>query len=171
MKRIVVIPAILVFFSSCFKSYMKLDITNKWEHHKMKALAESKKEVELYFTNKPAVISDPVLHEGQILGALSTVESNRITRLSYAERENPSEFRKTVKAADVQIFISEEFHDQDTVVINSDNFLQMREYKIDRSATVLSFIGSTAGILTLIILIFGVIAYRACVTSTITLNL
>ena len=165
------IPAVVVFFSSCFKSYMKLDITSKWEQRKMKELAESKKEVEVYFLNKPTVISNPVMSQGQIIGAVSTFQFKALSPLPYTEKDNVSPFQKAVEAPDVQIFISEEFINQDTVVINSNNFIQMREYKMDRSATVLSYMGSTAGILIVLVLILGGVAYRAYLTSTITLHL
>ena len=171
MKKTLILLGILLSFSSCFKSYVQLDITSKWDDRKMKELIGSNKEVEVYFTNKLAVLSNPELEQDQIQGVVSTVEPMNLSRLSYANRERPSDLIKYAGLPEVQIFVSEEFRDQDTVVINRSNFLQMREYKPDRSATIFSYISTALGLLTMLILISGIAVYYAYLTSNITSTL
>jgi hypothetical protein len=171
MKKTIILLGILLSFSSCFKSYVQLDITSKWDDRKMHELIGSNKEVEVYFTNKLAVLSNPELEQDQIQGVVSTVEPMNLSRLNHANREQPSDLIKHAGLPEVQIFISEEFRDQDTVVINRSNFLQMREYKTDNSATIFSYIGSVVGIVTMLVLIFGIAVYYAYLTSNITSTL
>jgi hypothetical protein len=124
--------------------------------------------VEVYFTNKLTVLSKPVLNQDQVVGAVSTFEPMKSSGLSYVEPRKKTDLRKKAKLPDVQIFIAEEFRGSDSVIISKSNFIQMREYKIDRSVVILSYIGSAAGVITLLILIFGIAAYYRYLTSTVT---
>jgi hypothetical protein len=171
MKKIIILFGILLSFSSCFKSYVQLDITSKWDDRKMKALISSNKEVEVYFTNKLAVISNPELEQDQIQGVVSTFQPMNLSHLSYSNGERPTDIIKNAGLPEVQIFISEEFKDQDTVVINRSNFMQMRQYKPDHSATIFSYIGAALGLVTMLILISGIAVYYAYLTSNITSTL
>lgn len=171
MKKTIILLGTLTCFSSCFKSYVQMDITSQWKQGKMEELTRSKTTVEVYFTNKVVILSDPHVDEDQLTGMISTLETLHCSGSIFEENDPIPDSIQNAAVPVTQIFISEQFSNQDTVVINSKNFLQMREYKIDRPATVMSHIAPAAGILTLVIIILGTIVYYRYLTSPITSTL
>jgi hypothetical protein len=170
MKNTCTILSILLIFCSCFKSYVELEVTSNWDLEKIKDLAGSGKKVEVYFTNELTVLSDPELSRDQLRGVVSALTPTKPPGVAFAEQEPNPYIRNTV-APEVQIFISDEFSEQDTVVITKNNFIQMREYRIDRPVTIMSHIGAATGILITLILVSGFALYYAYLTSNITSTL
>ena len=149
---------------------MELEITGKWDPEKIKELAESKKDMELYFTNELTVLSDPEVNEDHLRGVVSTLRTEKLSGVALAKQGlNP--YINMKEMPEIQIFIAEEFREQDTVVINKKNLIQIREYRANQSAAVISYVGVTAGLLTILMLVLGYAAYYAYLTSNITSTL
>jgi hypothetical protein len=170
MKNTFIILSLLLTLPSCFRSHVELEITGKWDPEKIKDLTGSKKRLELYFTNELTVLSDPEVSKDHIRGAVSTLDREKRSGVTSA-KQDPNPYINMKVMPEIQIFIAEEFREQDTVVINKNNFIQIREYRVDQSATIINYIGATAVILLTLTLILGIAAYYAYLTSNITSTL
>jgi hypothetical protein len=144
----------------------KIQTTDNWDYEKMKKLQESKKIIVVHFNNEMKKLKDPVFESGQISGELDNYQSLKVksSAFTYAEpdlKKGTHRYKHKHKEqlfSEVHVFIYEEYRGQEKVIINKNNFFQLREYSTSWEDTILSYTGGVIIVISLSLLVFWIIA-------------
>jgi hypothetical protein len=166
MKKIYLLLAITIVFTSCFKNLFRIESTHAWQIEKIKKLHDEKKTFVVHYSNDIKKMVDPALDSNQISGALDSYQSLKVktSNFTYAEpdlKKGTHQYKHKHKKqlfSEVHLFINEEYKDQKMVSINKDNFLQLREYSTSWEDTILSY---TGGVLTIAGFTFVILLFLA----------
>lgn len=174
MKKITILIVFSFSLCSCFQNYLKYSRIQEWDYEEMKDLYGSDVKFLVYYTNNLKNLSISELKSNHLSGTVERYEP-AISNIDATAKKRSGRILLSIGGnsirSEAHIFIRDEFSDQKTVLIDRNNFLEMRVYKVRAYSGTMFFIGLSAGILLLILVVVGAKTYSAYIKETLRLHL